>query len=81
MHQNPSLLHMTDNPEQLAEIARLRAMFRINALRWVPGISHAEIDALMDWDTQKADAAPPEMPPPWAVAIGVFVVIALLQYF
>ena len=30
-----------------AENARLRAVIRVNALRWAPHLSHAEIDAIV----------------------------------
>ena len=34
-------------PSPQAEIDRLRAIIRVNAIRWMPEISHAEIDAVL----------------------------------
>lgn len=35
------------------EIGRLRAILRVNLLRHVPGVTHAEIDALLDGSLQE----------------------------
>ena len=44
-----AMIQLTQRAERAeAEAERLRAAFRVNALRWNPGMSHAEIDAEID---------------------------------
>ena len=43
-----------------AETARLRSVIRVNALRWAPHLTHAEIDAII---SEKAAALSREMKP------------------
>lgn len=44
------------------EIERLRAVLRVNLLRYVPGVSHAEIDNLLERDHTKQQDSPVELP-------------------
>jgi hypothetical protein len=43
----PALRLFAINSELRAENARLRTAIRVNALRWAPHLSHAEIDAIV----------------------------------
>ena len=42
-----------DYADLSAEINRLRAVIRVNALRWAPHMTHAEIDAIIQSKPEK----------------------------